>query len=159
MRREVVMLSLLVGILVTGNAFAEHEEHPGGTAAATAPESISGIWAEIEKHQAMLKETIEAGKLEEVHKTAFEIRDLVNALAGKSATLTPENLENVKTGSERVAEIANLLDKYGDAKDQVNTTQQFERLSKALDYIKSQYSPEVLKEHKGEEHAGKKMNM
>jgi hypothetical protein len=63
--------------------------------------------------------------------------------------LTAEKLENVKAGSERVGEIAALLDQYGDAKDKENTTQKFERLSKALDYIESQYSPEVLKQDKG----------
>lgn len=108
------------------------------------PESIPAIWQKVKKHEALLKKNIEEGNLDKVHKIAFEIRDLVNELAKKSTSLDAENLGNVKSGAERVAAIAKLLDEYGDAGQKDKTSEQFQKLNKALQYIQSQYSNELL---------------
>lgn len=150
MKTRMMVVGFLVGVLVAGNVLAgdghDHGKEGGkeNKSHKAMPSSVSGIWGEIKEHEAMLMEIIAAGKLDKVHEAAFEIRDMVNALSEKSTSLAPENLENVKAGAGRVAEIASQLDKYGDAGDKTKTEEQFQRLTKALAFIQSQYSPEVL---------------
>jgi len=145
MKVHMMMSGILMGLLVAGNVLAREGEGENKKAGHEAmPTSISGIWGEIKEYEVILKEIIDAGKFDKVHEAAFEIRDMVKALSEKSTTLASENLENVKAGSKRVAEIADQLDKYGDAGDKTQTEEQFQRLTKTLGYIESQYSTELL---------------
>lgn len=118
MKIRTMIAGFLVGILMAGTALA-HEGEGGkeNESREAMPSSISGIWEEIQEHEAMLKETIAAGKLDQVHEAAYEIRDMVKALSEKSSTLAPASLNNVKSASVRIAEIASQLDNYGDVGD------------------------------------------
>ena len=153
MKVRMMLLGIFMGVLAVGNALANEGVEVGKEADEVMPASVSGIWGEVKEHEAMLKKTIEAGELDKVHLGAFKIRDMVKALSEKSAILAPDNLENVKSGSGRMAEIADQLDKYGDAGDNARTKEQFQRLTKVLDFIQSQYPPAELgaDEHKEED--------
>ena len=146
MKTRMMIAGFLVGVLMAGTAIA-HEGEGGkeNESHEAMPSSIAGIWGEIQEHEAMLKGTIAAGKLDQVHEAAYEIRDMVKALSEKSSTLAPANLKNVKSASGRVAEIASQLDNYGDAGDKAKTEEQFQRLTKELAFIQAQYPPEVLR--------------
>jgi len=145
MKTRMMVMGLLVGLLMAGAVLAhEGEDGKGNESHEAMPGSISGIWGEIQGHEAMLKETIAAGKLDQVHEAAYEIRDMVKALSEKSGALAPASLKNVKSASGRVTEIASQLDNYGDAGDKAKTEEQFQRLTKELAFIQSQYSPEIL---------------
>lgn len=140
MKTRTMTMGFVVGVLMAGTVLAhagesgkKNENHKA------MPSSISGLWGEIQEHEAILKETIATGELDQVHEAAYEIRDMVKALSEKSSTLAPENLNNVKRGSERVAAIASELDKYGDAGDPAKTQEQFQELTKELAFIQSQY--------------------
>ncbi len=124
---------------------ATEEGHHGGAAEAVhAPDTVAGIWHAIKDHEHELLETVKAGKLAEVHRFAFTIRDLSKALAEKSTDLPPDQLAKVESSVERIAEVASLLDQYGDAGDQANTEDQCVRLGKLLQFIETQYPEGVL---------------
>lgn len=145
MKTRMMIMGFVVGVLMVGTALAhEGEKGKENESHEAMPSSIPGIWEEIQEHEAMLKETIAAGKLDQVHETAYEVRDMVKALSSKSTTLAPESLKNVKSGSERIAEIASQLDNYGDAGDKAKTQEQFQKLTKELAFIQSQYPAGVL---------------
>ena len=103
---------------------------------------IGKIWDSIQKENNELKKTIEANKLEEVHKFAFSISDLVNTLPGQSTGLASDKMANLKKYIKEVEESAVLLDEYGDAGDMKNTKATFEVFNKSLDSIKSLYPEE-----------------
>jgi len=103
---------------------------------------IGKTWDAIQKGNNDLKKTMEANKLEEVHKFAFSISDLVNSLPGQSTGLATDKMDNLKKLAKQVEESAVLLDEYGDAGDMRNTMAAIEELNKLLDSIKSLYPEE-----------------
>lgn len=156
MKIRLVIVGLLLGFVMAGGALAK--EHNHGSAPQTIPESVPGIWTQIKEHEEILNEAIKKGKLDKLHETAFEIWDLASALAQRITSLTPEKLENVKAGSETLKKIAILLDKYGDAGDRVNAVKQFEKLTKTLNYMESQYPSSLLRVDTKPKASGKNVN-
>lgn len=121
--------------------------HAGGhdeAAEAMVPESPMAIWHEVLEGQEQLEEIIAAGKLAEVHKVAFHIRDLVKTLPKVSGALSADAQQRLQESINRVADIAGLLDQYGDAGDAVNTKAQADRLAKLLQYIETLYPAGTL---------------
>jgi len=106
----------------------------------TAPE----IWKEVLTQQEALSAIIKEKKLSEVHKTAFTIRDLVNALPGKSKELSAEKLERVQSAGKQVEKLASSLDETGDANDQPGTEANFKKLQGVLKLIEAQYPVGIL---------------
>lgn len=147
------ILALLIG-LGWGNrgVYAEHAEHGGAHPAgehdeageAMMPKTSQGIWHEVMEGQTDLEATIAAGKLAEVHKAAFHIRDLVQTLPQFSKELPADKQQRLQESIKRVADIAGLLDQYGDAGDAVNAKAQADRLSKLLQYIETLYPAGTL---------------
>lgn len=147
---KILVLSLVAVFALAFPLFASEEGHQGGVGEGVrVPETVSSIWHEIKEHEEHLNETIKAGKLDDVHKMAFTIRDLSKALSEKSVDLAADQLAKVKSSVERIAEVADLLDKYGDAGDKVNTEDQFVRLGKLLQFIEMQYPHDVLLKAEG----------
>lgn len=151
--RWIIVLVLLLGSGGGGWAVyaeeAEHgsEPHAGGhheAGEATMPETPKEIWHAVMEEQESLEQTIAGGKLAEVHKVAFHIRDLVQALPTVSMDLPADKKQRLQDSVTRVAEIAGLLDQYGDAGDAVNTTAQADRLAKLLKYIETLYPEGTL---------------
>ncbi len=108
------------------------------------PATISGILSEVKVSEEQLSTIITDKKLNKVHESAFEIRDLVNALLDKSSDLPADNLAKVKSNAKYVADIAKRLDESGDAGDQAGTESNFKKLQNFLKVIETQYSSQQL---------------
>lgn len=147
MRRKRVIVGVLAFLMgfcwASRNGYAEEgEPHKAGEV--LAPETLQGIWHEVMEGQEHLKEIIAAGKLADVHKQAFYIRDLVQALPKVSGMLSADKKQRLKQSIDRVGTIAKLLDTYGDSGDGVNTKVQADRLEKLLKYIETFYPKGAL---------------
>lgn len=156
MRRKRVMVGVVALLMGFGwggmRGYAEEAKdegahHAGGhdeAAEATMPQTPEGIWHEVMEGQVSLEETIAAGKLAEVHQVAFQIRDHVKMLPKVSGELSADQQQRLQESVNRVAEIAGLLDQYGDAGDAVNTKAQADRLAKLLQYIETLYPEDAF---------------
>lgn len=139
----IILLALAVSLpVVPAVSAAEEHEHEGGKA--KIPDTVSGIWQEVKEHEEELGKAITAKKLDGVHEVAFEIRDMVNALLGKSK-LDADKMTKLKSNAKFVAALATRLDESGDAKDQAGTEANFKKLQGILKTIESLYAPEQLK--------------
>ncbi len=127
---------------------AEHDEmgdHQTGEAhhdaeeSLVTPNSLSGVWREVETNRAKLGEVVRSGRLAQVHLVAFRIRDLVAAMPALSSGLDESKRSQLADASRRVGQIAGLLDQYGDAGDSAATEAQAKRMESVLDYIKNLY--------------------
>jgi rubrerythrin len=146
MNKRIVVVGLLglaLGICrLPMAAAAEESEHKEGEA--KIPATISGIWAGVKEHEEELGKTIADKKLDKVHEAAFEIRDLVNALADTSTDLPADNLARVKSNARYVADIAKRLDESGDAGDQAATEANFKKMQDFLKTIEAQYPDNLI---------------
>lgn len=135
----VAALSMSFGLARLTSATAEHEHKEG---VEKIPASIGGLWAEVKEHEEQLGKIIADKKLDKVHETAFEIRDLVSTLHDKSLNMLPvDKLVKVNANAKYVADIAKRLDESGDAGDQVATEANFKKLQGFLKTIESLYAP------------------
>ena len=146
MNKRIVVVSLLglaLGVwrLPMASA-AEEQEHKEGQASIA--NTVGGIWRDVKAHEEKLGQLIAAKQLENVHEVAFEIRDLVNALPARSTELAAEKLAKLKADAKFVADLADRLDKSGDAKDQAGTEASYKKLQGVLRTIESLYSPATL---------------
>src|SRR5882724_9067969 len=82
------------------------------------PDTVDGILKEIHKQQQELADTVKAKKLADVHHHAFAIRDLAKALPAKAP---PDHKKMIENALKRVSQLAEDLDKSGDAGDQTKT--------------------------------------
>jgi len=126
----------------------EHGGHGEKEKPAKAPDTLGGVWHAIKEKQSTLDQIIKDKKLDQVHKTAFAIRDLAKLLPDKSKDLSAENQKKLKDSVDRIAEIAKLLDQYGDANNQANTEAQDKRLDTLLDFVEKLYPADALKHEK-----------
>src|SRR6266446_5484687 len=76
-----------------------------------------------------LADTVKAKKLSEVHEHAFAIRDLAKALPAKA---NPDQKKMVENAVKRVSQLAEDLDKSGDAGDQAKTEANLKKMDAAL---------------------------
>lgn len=151
-RMMVGVLALLMGFGWAGsNVYASEGGHHEA-AEVVMPETLKEIWHEVMEGQEHLEEIITAGQLDDVHKQAFHIRDLVQALPEVSVELSPDKQQRLQESVKRVAEIADLLDKYGDAGDATNTQLQAKRLMKLLQYVETFYPEDALHSEHAEGH-------
>ena len=123
---------------------ADEEKH-GSKEAVKIPDSLGAIWHEVKEHQQELENVIKTKQLAKVHEIAFRIRDLVNAMPAKSATLSAENLSKVKSNAKFLATLASRLDESGDANDQAATEENYKKFAGILKNIDAQYPVEALK--------------
>lgn len=139
-----ILLAFAVSVpVVPAVSAAEASEHEG--AKIMIPDTVAGIWKEVQEREAGLGKAIADKKLDGVHEIAFAIRDLVNALPDKSK-LEAEKMAKLKSNAKFVAALAARLDESGDAKDQAGTEANFKKIQGILKVIKSLYSPEQLKD-------------
>src|SRR5690349_10250626 len=107
--------------LLSNQTFAadqEHKDHKEGHAAVKVPDTVEGIWKEIHTHHQELADTVKAKKLADVHHHAFAIRDLAKALPAKAH---PDHKKMVENAVKKVSQLAEDLDKSGDAGNQAAT--------------------------------------
>ncbi len=144
---------LAAGCLLLAGAFArtladekQHDQHGGEV---HVPESAADIWHEVGEQVELLDSTIDNGKLAEVHRIAFAIRDLANGLPDTSKDLPEAKQKLLKGYLERIAEHAKLLDTYGDGGNQSKTEAEFVQLKKRLDYMRKLYPESMLHAEEG----------
>ena len=107
----------------------DHQEHKEGESKIQIPDTRDGILKEIAKHHQELADTVKAKKLSEVHEHAFAIRDLAKALPGK---VNSDHKKMVESAVKRVSQLAEDLDKSGDAGDQAKTEANLKKMDAAL---------------------------
>src|SRR5438876_7591548 len=124
-------LSAAIGVWSNNAAVLaqEHKEHEEGGEKVKIPETVDGILQEIHKHHQELADTVKAKKLAEVHHHAFAIRDLAKALPAKAH---PDHKKMVENAVKRVSQLAEDLDKSGDAGDQTKTEANLKKMDAAL---------------------------
>ena len=125
-------LCAAIGILGTQtNLAAEKDkpEHKEGHDKVKIPDTVDGILKEIHKHHQELADTVKAKKLADVHHHAFAIRDLAKALPAKAH---PDHKKMVENAVKKVSQLAEDLDKSGDAGDQVKTEANLKKMDAAL---------------------------
>ena len=104
------------------------------------PATSSAIWLAIGQQVAVLNKAIQTEIFDEVHHSAFAIRDLVAALPARSGSLSHDKLAQVKKNVQFVATLAQRLDVTGDAKDKAGAESNFKKLQGVLSAIRADYS-------------------
>lgn len=135
-----------------GGHDAHHEAQPGAVGDDD-QRTATELWAAIDADVERLRQTIDGGRLADVHQTAFAIRDLVNELSAKSTDL-PEAKQKLLTNYvARVDEHAKNLDTYGDVGDAERTAAELGELEKRLWHMEKLYQkPASSDAHKGHSH-------
>lgn len=125
-------MGLFAAIGLGGNQFAlaqESKAHQEHKERIDVPETVDGIVKEIHKHQKELADTVKAKKLDDVHHHAFAIRDLAKALPAKTNS---DHKKMVENAVKKVSQLAEALDKSGDAGDQEKTESNLKKMDAAL---------------------------
>jgi len=141
-------LCAAIGLFFTQTLLAqEHKEHSDHKAheKVKVPDNLNGIWDEIHKHHHELADTVKAHKLAEVHHHAFAIRDLGKALPAKVPSEHKKHIENLV---KKVSQIAEDLDKSGDAGDQAKTEANLKKLDAILKDMEEMAGPTEAAPHK-----------
>ena len=108
---------------------AQEHDHGKPEAKIQVPDTVDGIIKEIHKHQHELADVVKSKKLDQVHHHAFAIRDLAKALPAKTG---PGMKKMVENAVKKVSQIAEDLDKSGDAGDQATTDANLKKMDTAL---------------------------
>jgi hypothetical protein len=127
-------LCAAIGIFGTQSKLAaqeskDHQEHKEGKPKIQIPDTRAAILKGIDQHHQKLADTVKAKKLSEVHEHAFAIRDLAKALPGK---VNSDHKKIVESAVKRVSQLAEDLDKSGDAGDQAKTEANLKKMDAAL---------------------------
>ena len=143
-------LSVAIGLFGTqinpAQAQEKHEHKEGHDhGKVKVPETLDGIWKEIHKHHQELADTIKAKKLAEVHGHAFAVRDLAKGLPAKVPADHKKHIENLV---KKVSQIAEDLDKSGDAGDQAKTEANLKKLDAVLKDMEAMAGPAEGSPHK-----------
>ena len=140
----------LMGITTTRVFAAEHEhkdgEHKEAEGKIKIPDTVEGIFKEIQKHHHELAEVVKGKKLAEVHHHAFAVRDLANALPAKAEAAKKTQVEGTV---KNIAKLAADLDKTGDANNQAGTEANLKKLDGILKVLHTQFG---MKMEEGGEH-------
>jgi uncharacterized membrane protein len=106
--------------------------------------ATSEIWKKIQENENHLGRLIHTGQLDQVHETAFAIRDLSRAFAQNLTGLSVIKSDRVKAAVDEISRVADFLDEYGDAGDEVKTEDQFHRLKDLLNQIQAELPVDTL---------------
>ncbi|MHB1948626.1 MAG: transporter [Gammaproteobacteria bacterium] len=129
---------LLMGFFYQGIAVA-HEDASEKT---EIPATSAAVWKAIDQNVTEVDSLIKTGKLTEIHHHAAAIRDLADALPALSADLPTAKLEQVKINIKFIDTLAIRLDASGDANDKTATIDNFVKLKKSIDMMRTYYSTE-----------------
>jgi len=144
---KIIIVTLLSLSMLTGIALADeggHGVHSLADSKTTIPSDAKGIWSKINSTQKLLEKTVKTGELSGVHKLAFEIRDLAEALPPVSSTFIPENKRGqFRTFLQRIDSEAKNLDKYGDAGNAEKTKKALARFKLRILQIANLYPEEI----------------
>ena len=149
MKKTVLVVAGLAGILSLGSistSYAHDDKKPKAVVKVqeTHTEELPDIWSNVRAKQAELDGIIHTGKLAGVHKVAFEIRDLVVSMIDAASETSKDQVQKLSKTAGRVADVAALLDKFGDGGNGPLTRDQANRLGKLLDYIEGMFPNDEL---------------
>ena len=135
-------LAAAIGTFSTQTGFAQehkdHAEHKEAGEKVKVPDTLDGIWAEIHSHHKELADTVKSKKLEDVHHHAFAIRDLAKGLPAKVPAEHKKHIENMV---KKLSQLADDLDKSGDAGDQAKTEANLKKLDSLLKDMEDMAGP------------------
>jgi hypothetical protein len=136
-----------IGLSPTPTFAAEHEhaEHADAHSKVQVPDTLDGIWKEIQHHHTELTNTVAAHKLADVHHHAFAIRDLAKAVPSKVPAEHKKHIENMV---KKLSQQAEDLDKSGDAGDQAKTESNLKRFETTLKDMEDMAGPSEAAPHK-----------
>jgi len=140
------MCAAVAGLPATGVA-APQKEKPKAAPVRTDAMKFSKAaetWAEILMDRKALAQAVKEGNLAEVHDLAFSIRDGVVTLPYKSGALAPAKKAALTAQVEKVAAIADDLDRVADAGMLPQTKAEHAKLLKALAAIEALYPANSL---------------
>ena len=103
---------------------------------------IGAIWSQIEKKTDALGRVINDGKAPHLDEPIAEVLNLLKSLPGKSLGLATSKLDVVNTKIKEIEEIGNNMDQFQHNKKESEVKKEFEKFTKALGEIKSQYPAE-----------------
>ena len=118
---------------------APHTMAEGEETKIAIPDTATGIWKSVDKDIAQLKAVIAAGKLNEVHRYAYAVRDLIRALPTHSPGLSPDALAKASANIPFINTLAARLDQTGDAGDKAGTETNLVKFEAILKSIRGQY--------------------
>jgi hypothetical protein len=119
---------------VSAESQTPSESHEGEGEPVNTSGSTSELFARIHEQEGQLEQVIASGQLNEVHRKAFAIRDLVAAAAAQAPASQQAALEP-HVGEVRT--IADALDEAGDSGDLAKTKSEFQELKTHLRTIES----------------------
>lgn len=134
-RNLVLTVALAGGIMFLTPAWAEEKEAPTAI-----PDTPAAIWKSVDAETDEMTKLIKAGTLEELHRHAFAVRDLVAALPSHSTSLPADKIAKVKSDSKFVATLASRLDESGDANDKTASEANLKKLEGVLGTIRANYA-------------------
>jgi hypothetical protein len=103
------------------------------------PEKLPELWKLVLEKQAALSQIIRAKELDKVHEMAFQIRDLVQSVPGKSGGLSTDNLRKLNESVEQVESTTKLIVEYAGGWEQAKVEEQAVRLGELLARISNLY--------------------
>lgn len=104
------------------------------------PTTIPAIWKAVDENASSINQAIKDFKLTSIHKHAYAIRDLVNALPALSNDLPAEQKKILQDNLIYVNQLATRLDKTGDTEDKEGTAANWDKLQKVLVQLKQLFS-------------------
>jgi len=110
-------------------------------------EEAARTWKQIEDARTEMNGALESEKLDQIHHSAFEIRDQVRKLPDVSPALPEQKRQELNAEVKQVDRIAEMLDVAGDANNVKSTHQHHRAMDEALVRIRSLYPEGVLPSH------------
>jgi len=99
------------------------------------PNTVAGIFEEVDSNMSRLDNVIQAGSLSQVHGLAFWIRDLMLAL-DKAEDLPADSKDKLQVSLKRLQSYADLLDRYGDSGQGDQTKAVFGRFANEVKVVR-----------------------
>lgn len=119
-----------------GEEYADENEEEKGDHDPEAKELV----AQLISLDAHIEENIDRDELAYIHKPAFEAKAVAEALQEAASGLSDDDAKRLKSAVQRIGQSAKLLDKYGDAGEEMKTRAAYEALNKAVQNIQSIFS-------------------
>ena len=111
------------------------EEKEGKEETTKIPDTVEGIFKAIHQHHMELAETVKTKMLANVHRHAFAMRDLANALPAKVAA---DKKKAVEGTAKNITKLAGDLDVSGDANDQPKTEANLKKMDGLIKVLETQ---------------------
>lgn len=117
------------------------------------PNTVAGIYEEVDSNMNRLDNVISSGKLAQVHGLAFWVRDVLLGLP-KAQDVPQDSKDQLEQSLKRIQSYADLLDRYGDTDQQDQTAAVYKRFSEEVEKIRGLVKAPAAKETAAAEKLG-----